>query len=139
MPIWADIAFIIGAVVALIFLAIGLVVAYKIATDKIDVSWLISEPDNGKASISRFQFLVFTFIIAGLFLMLSIESGAFVEIPQSVLYLLGISGTGYVASKTITAGVQKSAIAAGRPAVAPLSAARPVNPPPPVPPPSSQV
>jgi hypothetical protein len=130
MPVWSDIAVVIAGAVSLIFLVIGLVIAYKIATDKINVSWLISEPDSGKASISRFQFLVFTFIIAGLFLMLSIESGAFVEIPQSVLYLLGISGTGYVASKTITAGVQKSNIAAGRPGIAMFAAVKPPSPPP---------
>lgn len=54
-----------------------------------------------KASLSRFQFLVFTFVIAGLFLLLSIEAGTFVDIPQNVLILLGISGGSYVVSKTV--------------------------------------
>ena len=55
--------------------------------------------DDTKASMSRFQFLIFTFVIAGLFLLLSIEAGTFVDIPPNVLALLGISGGTYVVSK----------------------------------------
>ena len=57
-----------------------------------------------KASLSRFQFLIFTFVIAGLFLMLSIETGAFVDIPQNVLLLLGISGGSFLVSKGVGKG-----------------------------------
>jgi hypothetical protein len=39
---------------------------------------LLTEPGSTKASLSRFQFLLFTFVIAGLFLLLSIEAGTFV-------------------------------------------------------------
>jgi hypothetical protein len=73
-------------------------VLWKIWTDEISLKGLLSElPKSGevgdaKASMSRFQMLIFTFVIAGLFLMLSIESGGFVDIPQNVLVLLGISG-----------------------------------------------
>jgi len=111
---WPNLAFIIAIVVTVIILAIGLVIAWKMLTDKIDITSLLQEPDSNKASISRFQFLLFAFVIAGLLLMLSIESGAFVEVPQSVLILLGISGGGYVASKTIQAGVTKTKIANGQ-------------------------
>lgn len=66
---------------------------------------LVSEPPdaNGvvKASLSRFQMLIFTFVIAGLYLLLSIEAGAFVEIPANVLGLLGISSGSYVISKAV--------------------------------------
>ena len=77
---------------------------FLIWTGKIDISRLISEP-NGDASMSRFQFLVFTFVI-GLSLLLVIvgKSGppAFPhEIPGGILALLGISGGSYVVSKGI--------------------------------------
>ncbi len=54
-------------------------VLYLIGKGDIPLVGIISEPDSGpqmdgkpKASLSRFQFLVFTFVVAGLFLMLSI-------------------------------------------------------------------
>lgn len=55
-----------------------------------------------KASLSRFQFLIFTFVVAGLFLLLSIEAGAFVEVPPTVLGLIGLSGGSFVISKGIS-------------------------------------
>lgn len=55
-----------------------------------------------KASLSRFQFLIFTFVVAGLFLLLSIEAGAFVEVPPTVLGLIGISGGSFIISKGIS-------------------------------------
>ena len=55
-----------------------------------------------KASLSRFQFLIFTFVVAGLFLLLSIEAGAFVEVPPTVLGLIGISGGSFIVSKGIS-------------------------------------
>lgn len=56
-------------------------------------------PPPGKASISRFQLLLFTFLIGGLFVVLSLEAGTFVEIPNGVLGLLGISGGSFLVSK----------------------------------------
>jgi len=53
-----------AAWVALGFLGlIGVAILYNVFTGKIDLSGLISEP-NGDASMSRFQLLVFTFVIA---------------------------------------------------------------------------
>lgn len=67
------------------------------------LEYLVSEPPddkgNCKASLSRFQMLLFTFVIAGLFLALSLEAGTFVEIPAGVLGLIGISSGTYVLSK----------------------------------------
>jgi hypothetical protein len=57
---------------------------------------------GAKASLSRFQFLIFTFVVAGLFLLLSIEAGAFVEVPPTVLGLIGLSGGSFVISKGIS-------------------------------------
>jgi hypothetical protein len=41
-------------------------------------------------------------VVAGLYLLLSIEAGTFVEIPANVLILLGISGGSYVTSKMVS-------------------------------------
>ena len=110
---WPNLAFLVAIAVTVILLVIGLAIAWKVLTDRIDLTYLLAEPDTGKASLSRFQFLLFSFVVAGLLLMLSIEAGAFVEVPQGVLVLLGISGGGYVGSKTIQAGVQKAALQKG--------------------------
>ncbi|WP_298854898.1 hypothetical protein [uncultured Ruegeria sp.] len=84
-------------------------VLYQIGTGNIPLNGIISEPDDGakregkpKASLSRFQFLIFTFVVAGLFLMLSIEAGRLVDIPTNVLVLIGLSGTGFLAGKAIS-------------------------------------
>jgi hypothetical protein len=64
---------------------------------------------SGKASVARFQLLLFTFVIAGLYLTLSLEAGYLIEIPNQVLGLLGISGASYVVSK----GIQQQAAKPG--------------------------
>ena len=51
--------------------------------------------------MSRLQLLLFTFVIAGLYLTLSLEAGYLIEIPNQVLGLLGISAASYVVSKGI--------------------------------------
>jgi hypothetical protein len=81
-------------------------VLWKIYRGEISLVGLVSEPPPGpgersKASLSRFQFLLFTFVIAGLYLLLSIEAGTFVDIPTNVLMLLGISSGSYVVAKTM--------------------------------------
>ena len=104
---WLQLPVIIGLLTMLVVLGLAVVVLWKVATGAIDLTYLISEPDK-KASLSRFQFLIFTFVVAGLFLLLSIESGTFVDIPPNVLLLLGISGGSYAVSKGIAASVAKS-------------------------------
>lgn len=97
---------------------IGLAVLWRIYDGTIDLSRLISEP-TGDASMSRFQFLVFTFVIS-LSLFLVIAAGnkdsdgkpAFpASIPGGILTLLGISGSSYAVGKAIQfsdpAGVQE--------------------------------
>lgn len=63
---------------------------------------LIMEADGSKASLSRLQALVFTFAVAGLFMVFSLDIGDFVDIPETVLGLLGISGGTYLVSKGIS-------------------------------------
>ena len=69
---------------------------------KIDLSQLISEP-SGDASMSRFQLLVFTFVIAiSFFVLVEANHGALPDIPNGVLTLLGISASTYAVSKGIS-------------------------------------
>lgn len=105
----ADIAVLGFTAFSIIILAFAAAVLWQIGTGSIMLVGLIAEPTGpndppgsiGKASLSRFQFLIFTFVIAGLFLMLCIETGAFVEIPTNVLALLGISGGSFIISKAV--------------------------------------
>jgi hypothetical protein len=94
--------------IMIVLLGFGFVVLWKVITDRIDLSFLVAEPvvsgvvgEPPKASLSRFQFLIFTFVIAGLYLLLCIEAGTFIDIPTNVLGLLGISGGSFVISKAI--------------------------------------
>jgi uncharacterized BrkB/YihY/UPF0761 family membrane protein len=66
----------------------------------VDLDRLISEP-NGDASLSRFQFLVFTFVIAMSLFLIIVSTKSFPTIPGAILALLGISGGSYVVSKGI--------------------------------------
>ncbi len=88
---------------------LGFLVLREIYNGNIDLSKLISEP-TGDASMSRFQFLVFTFVIAfSLFLVvvatlapgMSAVGPHFPDVPATVLTLLGISGSSYLVSKGI--------------------------------------
>src|SRR5262249_58734258 len=73
------------------------------ARGKTAVRLLGSEKD-GPASLSRFQFLMFTFVIGMCLLVLTLESGEFPKVTPEILGLLGISGGSYVVSK----GIQKT-------------------------------
>lgn len=92
---------------ACLFLAaLGVIVLIKIITNKMDLEYLISE-DNGHASMSRFQLLIFTFVVA-ISLVELVEANKanneFPKIDSSVLTLLGISASTYAVGK----GIQKS-------------------------------
>jgi hypothetical protein len=93
--------------------AVALIVLVKMFLGTIDLAGLLSEPvdpaiagtaaGSGKASVSRLQLLLFSFVIVGLYVTLSFEAGEMVAIPNQVLGLLGISGGSYVVSKGIQA------------------------------------
>lgn len=70
---------------------------------KIDLGSLLSEA-NGQASMSRFQLLIFTFVIAvSLFELVEKRAdGSFPNIPDGVLTLLGISASTYAVGKGIS-------------------------------------
>jgi len=94
-----------GYLICAMIAVLGFVVLREMYNGNIDLSKLISEP-NGDASMSRFQFLVFTFVIAfSLFLVvvatLTSTDPRFPIVPTTVLTLLGISGSSYLVSKGI--------------------------------------
>lgn len=87
-----------GLLIFLFFLAI--VVLLDIIRNKINLSEMLEELSGG-ASMSRFQLLVFTFVIAFSFFVVVVnnKNGGFPDIPVSVLALLGVSASTYAVSK----------------------------------------
>lgn len=80
---------------------LALTILYLIWTKQIDLKYLLSEP-NGDASMSRFQLLIFTFVVAfGLFEVIE-NNMSIPDIPTGVLTLLGISASTYAVSKGIS-------------------------------------
>lgn len=105
-----DLAMLVAIVLSIILLGFGAVVLGMILTGQIDLSDILVESNehgSRKASLSRLQFLMFSFVIAGLYLVICVESGTFVDVPPGVLVLLGISGGSYIVSKGITKGTNK--------------------------------
>jgi hypothetical protein len=99
-----QLALVVTCVVLLIVSCIAFMVLAKMAMDEIDLSNLLSESGGGGASLSRFQFLIFTFVIAlGLFLIIAHTYKFPDTIPDGVLTLLGISASTYAVGKGITA------------------------------------
>jgi FtsH-binding integral membrane protein len=101
-----NLSLVIGWILAILLGAFALAIIYKMWKGDIDLKYLIAG-DDGDASLSRFQFLIFTFVIAmSLFLIIVNKTGGpgFPnDIPGSILALLGISGGSYVASKGVDA------------------------------------
>jgi hypothetical protein len=94
-----------GYVTLMLLFFFGLVVLFALVSGRIDLSQLVSEPGGG-ASMSRFQLLIFTFLIAfSLFLMVvsSKPPMQFPKVPAEILTLLGISASTYAVSKGIQA------------------------------------
>jgi uncharacterized BrkB/YihY/UPF0761 family membrane protein len=96
---------VIGWLLTLIIAALAAKILIKVWRDEIDLEFLISD-ENHEASLSRFQFLVFTFVVAmSLFYLIVIKDPPdYPTIPNQILALLGISGGSYVLSKGIQSG-----------------------------------
>lgn len=94
-----------GWVLCIFIGLLGLAIIVLIAKNKIDLAQLISEPD-GSASMSRFQLLVFTFVVAlSFFLVVAAHSEKLPDVPPTVLSLIGISASSYLVSKGIQSSV----------------------------------
>jgi hypothetical protein len=93
----------------------GFMILAAIASGKIDISTLLTEHGGG-ASMSRFQLLIFTFVIALSFFLIVVCECKFPEVPANVLALLGISATTYGVSKGIQASSSSGLQGKGGPA-----------------------
>jgi hypothetical protein len=82
--------------------ALAIAVIVLIILGRIKLDELLGDK-NGDASLSRFQFLVFTFVIgfSFLYLVFAREGTGFPDVTGGVLTLLGISGSSYLVSKGI--------------------------------------
>lgn len=91
-----------GYLILILVFFYGLMVLIAMVTKTIDLKYLVSETD-GNASMSRFQLLIFSFVIAlSLFLIvISSPTPRFPEVPTAILTLLGISATTYAAGKAL--------------------------------------
>jgi uncharacterized BrkB/YihY/UPF0761 family membrane protein len=98
-------AVVVGWILAVFIAGLGVLILWRIATGEIELNKLLQDEEK-KASLSRFQFLIFTFVIAmSLYLVIvSASPPAFPkEIPGEIFALLGISGGTYVVSKGVQA------------------------------------
>ena len=107
---------VIGWILTIFLGLLGVAVLWKIIDGTISLRYLISD-EQGWASMSRFQLLVFTLVIAmSLFFVIASQSPpAYPKIPPEVLALLGISGGSYVLSKGINSSWDVSKTEAGHP------------------------
>jgi hypothetical protein len=93
----------------------ALLILWRIARGDINLNLLISEK-TGEASMSRFQLLIFTFVIGLSFFLIVVSNAKVIEsstnagrtsgpllpdVPGGVLGLLGISASSYAVSKAI--------------------------------------
>jgi len=111
-----------GWIIAILLGCFALVIILNILIGRIELKYLISGPPDNNASLSRFQFLIFTFVIAmGLFLII-VSNGAheFPPIPGGILALLGISGGSYVTAKGVDASVATTVTTTSTPNPPPL-------------------
>jgi len=85
----------------------GFMILLDIAVGRIDLSRLLSEvgPDGKTchASMSRFQLLIFTFVIGMSLFLITVSAKKFPAVPAEILTLLGISASTYAVSKGIQA------------------------------------
>lgn len=91
----------IGIAFMIIMGLLCLMLLIKMWRNEINLCTLIEEA-NGQASMSRFQLLVFTLVVAvGVFLSI-LHTLTLPDIPNSILILLGISASTYATGKAIT-------------------------------------
>jgi hypothetical protein len=95
---------IIGYTVCVVVGLLALLVIWKIIRGDINLDLLISEK-TGEASMSRFQLLVFSFIVGLSFFFIVMTSKSLPDVPGGVLGLLGISASSYTVSKAIQANM----------------------------------
>lgn len=98
----ATLALLAGYLLLIMIGLFGLMILLQMLRGKIDLQALTGEFGGG-ASMSRFQLLIFTFVVALSVLMLVATTNRLPEIPTGLMALLGISGSTYAVSKGIQA------------------------------------
>lgn len=100
--LWLALKLATGTSILLFVDACAVIIVMQMATGRINLSRLISEP-TGDASMSRFQLLIFTYVISLALFMISVQRNppSFPEISSGILSLLGISASTYAVSKGI--------------------------------------
>ena len=96
---------VIGWLLVILIGLIGAVIIWKLVSGKIDLSTILND-NTGKASLSRLQFLIFTFVIAMTLFLVIVGNGAPhfpTDIPSGIFALLGISAGTYAVSKGVDA------------------------------------
>lgn len=91
-----------GYTALLLIFLFGVILLYAMVNGDVDIAELIGEHGGG-ASMSRFQFLVFTFVIALGIIFLLAKDGRFPDLNPNLLALVGISASTYAVSKGIQA------------------------------------
>ena len=89
-----------GYGVCLFFGWLCVILLIKIGRNDINLNKLISEA-NGDASMSRFQLLIFTMIVAISLFIMVVKNWTFPYVSDGILTLLGISASTYAVSKGI--------------------------------------
>lgn len=105
---------VIGWILTIFLGILAAIFLWKVVTGEISIQYLISD-EQGYASLSRFQFLIFTFVIAMTLFYLIATHGKYPEIPNQILALLGISGGSYVVAKGIQTSRDIGMTEAGHP------------------------
>lgn len=94
--------------------ALAVIIVIWIIRGTIDLKFLIAD-EAGDASMSRMQLLIFTFVVAiGLIKVLQ-SSGSFPDIPNSILVLVGVSGSTYAIGKAVNSSPTEEANAGTNP------------------------
>ena len=108
-----------GYALLIVLFFFAITVLLDIIRNRIDLGQILEELSGG-ASMSRFQLLIFTFVVAFSFFVVVVNNkgGSFPEIPSGVLALLGVSASTYAVSK----GLQVSSGDVGTPAPPPSKA-----------------
>jgi hypothetical protein len=117
-------AFLAGLVLLAFAAGVVAILLVRMGKGTIDLSKLISEP-SGDASLSRLQFLIFTFIIGLSLFIITVGTtppGWPKVFPAEILTLLGISGSSYLVSKAIQSGATAPTLLISGGPTAPLAA-----------------
>lgn len=106
-------------VVTFLIAALAVIIVVWIIRGTIDLKFLIAD-EAGDASMSRLQLLIFTFVVAIGVLKLLEAGGGFPNIPNSILVLLGVSGSTYAVGKAVNSSPAEEASVPTNPPAPPV-------------------